>query len=343
MKRFKFLKYLSMIMGLLTGLQASIAHAAPTTIKFATVAPEGSMWMIVMHEVADEVKAKTNGNVEIKLYPGGIAGDEPDVLRKMRVGQYHGAGFTGVGLGEVVPEIRILELPFFYNNTDELHYVRSKLTPYFEDKFKTKGYIFLDWAEPGLVYLLSNKPIRNIADMGGVKMWSWEGDPLADAMLELFKVAPVRVALQDVLMGLQTGMINSAYAPPLAAMALQWQTKVKYMTSEPITNSTGAILFSKAQWEKISVTDQQQVRKIMAKGAAKLAESTAKQNLEAIEKFKQQGIQVVTPTKEGRDEMFAAGAKVRQILVGKLYPAELLKKVEDLLKEFRTKKPAKKR
>jgi len=281
------------------------ASAASVAFKFATVAPEGSMWMVVMHEVADEIKAKTKGNVEIKLYPGGIAGDEPDVLRKMRVGQYHGAGFTGVGLGEVAPEIRILELPFFY--------------------------------------LLSKKPIRGVDDMNGVKMWAWEGDPLADAMLKMFKISPVRVALQDVLMGLQTGMINAAYAPPLAALALQWQTKVKYMTSEPMTNSVGAILFSKTQWEKLTPADQQLVRKIMANGAAKLAQSTAKQNSEVIEKFKQQGIQIVTPAKEGRDEMFNAGAKVRQELVGKLYSADLLKRVEDLVQEFRTKKPAKKK
>ena len=319
------------------------ASAASVAFKFATVAPEGSMWMVVMHEVADEIKAKTKGNVEIKLYPGGIAGDEPDVLRKMRVGQYHGAGFTGVGLGEVAPEIRILELPFFYDSLDELHYVRDKLTPYFEEKLKAKNYIFLDWAEPGLVYLLSKKPIRGVDDMNGVKMWAWEGDPLADAMLKMFKISPVRVALQDVLMGLQTGMINAAYAPPLAALALQWQTKVKYMTSEPMTNSVGAILFSKTQWEKLTPADQQLVRKIMANGAAKLAQSTAKQNSEVIEKFKQQGIQIVTPAKEGRDEMFNAGAKVRQELVGKLYSADLLKRVEDLVQEFRTKKPAKKK
>ncbi|OFZ18176.1 MAG: hypothetical protein A2X94_03370 [Bdellovibrionales bacterium GWB1_55_8] len=331
----------------MAGLMAAVSNgtsalAAPVAFKFATVAPEGSSWMVVMREAADEIKAKTGGNVELKLYPGGIAGDEPDVLRKMRVGQYHGAGFTGVGLGELVSDIRILELPFFYDSLDELHYVRNKLTSHLEEKFRAKGYIFLDWAEPGLVYLLSQKPVRSVADMNGVKMWAWEGDPLADSMLDTFKIAPVRVALQDVLMGLQTGMINAAYAPPLAAMALQWQTKVKFMTAEPMTNSTGAILLTKAQWEKVSASDQALVRQITSKSLKKLEESTTKQNMEAIEKFKQQGIQLVSPDAQARADMFSAGAKVRQELVGKLYSPELLKKVEGLVQEFRASKTAKK-
>ncbi len=320
------------------GLSLSFgAQAAPVTIKFATVAPEGSSWMDVLKEAAATIKAKTSGNVEIKLYPGGIAGDEPDVLRKMRVGQYHAGGFTGVGLGEVLPDVRIMDLPLFYKDSAEVDLIKEKLTPEFEKKFEAKGQVFLGWAEPGMVYLFAQKPVNGAADMVGVKMWAWEGDPLAEAMLSAFKVAPVNVALPDVLMALQTGMINAIYAPPMPAMALQWHTKVKFMMNQPLTNSTGGVLVAKKQWDMVSSADQATVRAVFKESLAKLTLTTRRQNDEAIEKFKQMGIQVVPIQKSGRDELAAAAAKIRPQMVGKLYSAELLKKVEALLAEFRAK------
>jgi TRAP-type transport system periplasmic protein len=318
------------------------SYASPVMIKFATVAPEGSTWMEVLKGAAAEIKTKTKSNVEFKLYPGGIAGDEPDVLRKMRVGQYHAAGFTGVGLGEVLPEIRIVELPLFYRSVEEIDYIKSRLTHDFEEKFKAKGQIFLGWAEPGLVYILTQKPIQNADDMKGVKLWAWEGDPLAEAVIRAFKVAPVNIALPDVLMGLQTGMITAVYAPPMAAMALQWHTKVKYMVNEPLTNSTGGLLISKKIWDQISPADQVTVKSVIQTSLGKLNEITRRQNNEAIEKFKQLGIKVETINKAGHDEMVSAAAQIRPQLVGKLYSADLLKRVEGYVEEFRNKKGAKK-
>ena len=335
-------RFLALFAWLLVGVELPAA-AANVTFKCATLAPEGSAWMVIMHEIAEEVKTKTAGRVEFKMYPGGIAGDEPDVLRKMRVGQYHAAGFTGVGLGELVSEIRALELPFYFDNLNELHFVRDKFTSYFEQKFLEKGYVLMDWAEPGLVYLLSQRPIETVKDMAGIKMWAWEADPLADALLQTFKVTPVRIALPDVLMGLQTGMLNAIYAPPLAAMSLQWQTKVKYMTGEPVTNSTGAVLLAKAQWDKLSAADQATLKNSMHTKLVKLNETTTRQNKEAIEKFKEQGIQIVGITKAGREEMSAGAARIRADLVGKLYSAEFLKKLEGYVQEFRNKKTKKKK
>lgn len=322
---------------LIAMLVSLTANAAPVVIKFATLAPEGTTWMEIMKESAKDIASKSKGAVEFKFYPGGIAGDEPDVLRKMRAGQYHGAGFTGLALGELVPEIRVLELPFFYRNIQELDYVKEKLTSEFEKKLLEKGQVLIGWAEPGLVYVLSQKPVKSANDLRGMKMWAWEGDPLAAALIHSFNITPVNIALPDVLMALSTGMLNAVYAPPMASMALQWHTKVKYMLNEPLTNSTGAVIISKKQWDQISAADQAYIKKSLGGALVKLTAATRKQNDESIAKFKQMGLELVAPTAEGREEMIKAAAAIRPQLVGKLYSADFLKSVEKHIADFRQK------
>lgn len=127
--------------------------SAAIEIKFATVAPEGSTWMNVMQELNDTIVEKTNGAVKFKFYPGGVSGDENDVLRKMDINQLHAAGFTSQGLGEVVKEVRILNVPLLIKNDEEVDYVLSKMSPYFEKQFDKKGYVVLGWPEIGRAHV----------------------------------------------------------------------------------------------------------------------------------------------------------------------------------------------
>lgn len=288
-----------------------------------------------MKEAATELNKETGGRVNFRLYPGGVAGDEPDVIKKIRINQYQGGGFTGVGLGEILPESRVMELPFLFRNLQEFDHVQKKLTPYFEERFRSRGFEFIAWAEPGLVYLMSQKPVRSAADLQGARMWVWEGDPLAEALLKAYKVAPVPVALPDVLMALQTGMINTVYAPPLAALAVQWHTRIKYLLDDPLTNSTGAILVSKAAWDRIAPLDQQTAKTVLRRHFARLTVVTRKQNQEAIAKFRQMGITVIKADPKSHEEMVQLAVGIRERLVDRLYPAELLRKVESSLAEVR--------
>ena len=316
-------------------LIAGACYGGNVTIKLATVAPEGTSWMLALKEAVAEVKSKTAGRVNFRIYPGGIAGDEPDVIKKMRVGQYQGAVFTGVGMGEILPESRVVELPYLYRSVEEIDYLQGRFTPVIEQGFRARNFEFIAWMEPGLVYLMSQKPIRKPADLQGVRMWVWEGDPLADAMIKAYRIAPVPIALPDVLMALQTGMINTVYAPPLAALALQWHTRVKYFLDEPLTNSTGAVLISRDAWAKITPADQSAVKETMRAHLARLARVTRRQNQESIEKFRRMGIKIERLDPASHQEMSSIAASMRPKLVGKMYSAEQLRQVEGYLAEFR--------
>ncbi|MCX7697863.1 MAG: TRAP transporter substrate-binding protein DctP, partial [Candidatus Goldbacteria bacterium] len=157
-----------------------ILFSTPLEIKFATVAPEGSTWMNVMQELNDTIMEKTGGTVKFKFYPGGVSGDEIDVLRKMDINQIHAAGFTSQGLGEVVKEVRILNVPLLIKNDEEVDYILLKMAPYFEKQFEKKGYIVLGWPEVGFAYVFSKKKIDSIESFKKIKMWIWGEDVLVN-------------------------------------------------------------------------------------------------------------------------------------------------------------------
>ncbi len=315
--------------------------SAATKIKFATLAPEGSTWMIVMNEFSKAVEEGTGGEVEFRIYPGGVAGDELNVLRKIRVGQLHSGGFTGVGLGEILPEVRVLDSPFLFRTHAEIDHISSQLFTYFANKFEEKGFVLLGWAEVGFVYTFTDKPIRDIADMKGVKMWMWEGDPIAEATFKSFNISPIPLSISDVLTSLQTKLIDGIYVSPLACVALQWHTKVSYMLDLPLANSNGAVLIDRRQFDKLSPENQQKLKEISLKYFGKLTEMSRADNEKSLKLIQETGIQFTEIADKSQIEAFyESGRQARRSLIGKLYDQQLLDRVENSLAEFRKNKTA---
>jgi TRAP-type C4-dicarboxylate transport system substrate-binding protein len=308
---------------------------AAVEIKIATLAPEGSTWMKTMHKIDDDVRAKTENRVGFKFFPGGVQGDEKDVIRKMRNGQVHGAAFTGFGLGSIVPEVRVLELPFMFDNLDELDYVRAQTNDYYTKAFDDKGYALLGWTDVGFVYLFTKNPVKAPADMAAQKWWIWSGDPLAEIFFKAFKIAPIPLAAPDVLTSLQTGVVDAVYSSPLACVALQWYSKVKYMSDVPVTHAISAVLVSKKALAGVSAADLAAIDDIAHKNLADLTAKTRVQNNEAIEEIKKEGVQVVPVDAAARKEFTDRGRAAWSEGVGTLYTQDLLDRVKKMLVDFR--------
>jgi len=219
--------------------------AAATVIKVSLVTPEGSTWTKSLHKLTKAVSQRTSGEITFKVYAGGISGDETDVLRKMRANRIHASGFSGVGLGILLPKVRILEAPLLYLNYDQVDHVKEKLFDEFAADFENKGFVLLGFAEAGFVYLFSSVKMSGPEGFDPLKMWVWKGDPVAKTSLEAFGIKTFPLHVTDVNTGLETGMINAFYAPPLAAVAFQWYSKIRYVLDYPIVNSTGAFLLKR--------------------------------------------------------------------------------------------------
>jgi len=268
---------------------------ASQQIKLAVLVPEGTTWGNSLKKFSKDVSSLTGGEVNFKIYYGGVSGDEPDVLRKVRIGQLHGGIFTGKTLGDINGDVRVMEIPFtFYQNQKKASETLVKLTPQFDFAFKAKGFVNLGFYEIGQVYVVSTKKVSNLNELKGVKIWSWEGDPLVGAMLDSLKLVSVPLALPDVLSSLSTGIINAAYAPPLAILALQWNTKVKYLVDFPTAFSIGALLISDKVWSKIKPDHQQKILMISKKYVKEANDKSVEESESSKQLLKKSGIEFVS-------------------------------------------------
>lgn len=332
------------ILSLFVALAAAIpAAAGPVTIKFATLAPEGSAWMKVMDKFAAEVKEKTSGRVKFRMYPGGVQGDEKDVVRKIRIGQLHSGGFTGVGIGEIAPAARVLDTPFLFKSEAEIDHVYESLDAEFRKMFEEAGYVLLGWAEVGDVIILSNSPVKKPGDLHAVKMWIWEGDPIAEASFASLGVKPIPLSITDVMTSLQTGMIDGIYGSPLAVLAMQWHTRMKYALSLPLANASGAVLVSNKKFSSLTEEDRAVLLAAGEKHFRELTRISRADNAKSIGLLKKSGITFTSPAGKAVVARFEkTGEEARKSLTGKLYSQELLKRIEKTLAEFRAKKEKKK-
>ena len=247
-----------------------------------------------LKNVVDKIALKTEGRVKFKIYYGGVVGDEIDVLRKVRVGQMHGGLFTGLGLGEVYKDLRVIEIPFSFKK-DRVKLLRALkvLTPFFNKGLEKNGFKNLGLFEIGNIYLVSTKKIVSLKELRGSKVWSWKGDRLAEIFSKTMGVVPVSLQLPDVLTALSTGIVDAAYNSPMGVLAFQWSSKIKYLVDMPVAYSIGAVLVSLKKWKEIALKDQGMIENIMRTGMKKNSEDTLKENVEALKVLRAMGVEFI--------------------------------------------------
>ena len=204
---------------------------------------------------------------------------------------------------------------------------------YFTGKFAEKGYVLLGWVPVGWVHFFSKHEIKAVDDLKKTKSWMWEGDPLVQEAYSALNIKPFPLSITDVLMSLQTGMIDTVYTSPLGALALQWFSKVNYMSQVRMGNSTGAVLMTREQFEKIPPEHRKKVLEIAHKVLKDLVRKTQEENNKSIEAMMKSGLkQASAPSAADLEKFQQVGATIRKNLTGKLYSQELLDKVLSHLK-----------
>jgi TRAP-type C4-dicarboxylate transport system substrate-binding protein len=268
------------------------AHAAD--IKIATVAPDASRWMQQMRAGAAEVQARTSGRVAIKFYPGGVMGSDAQVLRKVRIGQLQGGAFTAGGLGERYATLNLYGTPLLFHSLEEVDVVRAALDPELAAGLERAGFVTFGLIEGGFANLLAKEPVRTVEDMRRKKVWVPEGDAISFLAMEAMGLSPAVLPLTDVLTGLQTGLIDIAFAPPTVALVMQWHTKVKYITDIPVSYSMGIFAIDKNVFAGLTPEDQSTVREVMTRYIGALDREAREDNRQAAEVLAKTGIQTVT-------------------------------------------------
>lgn len=311
------------------------AAGPPVVVKLATLAPEGSLWHLISKDMAERWRQASNGQVVVRIFAGGIAGDETDVVRKIRIGQLHAGAVSAGAFHDIDPAAMALMVPMLYASDAELDYVRERLAPELEARMAARGFVVLNWGDAGWVHFFAHKPVVRPEDLKARRLFVWAGDSTA---LDLYRRAgmnAVPLAVTDVLPGLQAGLIDAFDTTPLAALAFQWFAKAPYMTDLPWAPLVGATVIGRATWERIPADLRPALLAAAREAAEARREEVRRLDREAVVEMQKYGLRVVAVPPEARDEWRASAEGVYPVIRGKLVAPEYFDLAVRLRDEYR--------
>ncbi|MBN1238203.1 MAG: TRAP transporter substrate-binding protein DctP [Gammaproteobacteria bacterium] len=316
---------------------ASALPAVSAELKVASIAPDGSHWMQQMRSGAEQIRERTDGRVRIKFYPGGVMGNDAQVLRKIRIGQLQGGAFTAGGLAERYGALNLYGMPLLFRSLDEVDYIRERMDPELQRGLEEAGFVSFGFIEGGFARLMANEPIRSVDDMRRRKVWVPEGDAISFAAMESLGLSPVVLPVTDVLTGLQTGLLDIVAASPVAALVMQWHTKVRYLTDVPVSYSMGVFALDRRAFSRLDAGDQATVAEVMGDVVQGLDAASREDNRKARNVLETAGISVVKVDTSRLDELRSTIEDIYPTL--KRRPdvnGEMLDTLLSLLAEYRT-------
>ena len=309
---------------------------AKTVLKIASLAPEGSVWMKLMRQGAQQVEQRTQGRVGFKFYPGGVMGDDQSVLRKIRIGQLHGGAVTAGGLATVYPDAQIYSLPFLFQSPQEVDYVRSRMDAQILAGLEKNGFVSFGVAEGGFVYLMADKPVRSTEDLKPQKVWIPRGDVISHAVYQTGGISPIALPTADVLTALQTGLINTVSTSPIGTLALQWHTKIRYFTNTPLLYIYAMLAVDKRAYKRIAAADQKILEEIMKNTFVELNKQNRADNEQALAVLKKQGITFVTMSDaDVKHWKVVAATAMKDLEARGVYSGSMLKVLQGHLADYR--------
>ena len=307
--------------------------------RMAMLPPKGSPFTNAMEAFAHEVREESGGRVSFRLYPGGQMGDDLDYIMRMKIGTINGACLPGLGLGKIIPQARIMEMPFVFRDLDEAVHVRKGITPMIEKLLEDRGFVVLGWVDEGATYFFSYYPVLEVYDFRRCRCWSRVSDPLAESLFEVLGLTPIPIAEPEVLASLQTGIVDTVYAGPTMLMQQHWFTKIRYVIDLPMNYPISAILLKKRSFDRLWPDLQVLIKQSMGRHLEAFNKMVPNENREGMEALlAMHGLQRIVFDDDGRRAFESIGEEVRRRNLGHLWDEKILDASMSALQEYRLEK-----
>lgn len=325
---------LRILAGLLVCLP--LVAQAQTILKISTLYPDGTSVVTDLKKASDDIAAQTEGRVKLKIYPGGVMGDDRAVQRKISIGQLHGAVAQAGAFAQFYKDSQILNVPLAFKSYAEVDHVRAALDEEIKQGFEENGWVTFGGIDGGFAYVMSEEPVASVVQLREQKLWLPANDPASEKAARVFGLSPILLNIGTVLTSLQTGAVNAFAAPPVAALTLQWHSRVKHLTDVPLLYTYGVLAISNKHFAKLSAEDQKVVRSVLESTIAKLDKDSRAENIAAFDAIQQQGLKLVTPSEaEMADWQTYADKATRELVEEGEISAAMLQRLEALLAEHR--------
>jgi TRAP-type C4-dicarboxylate transport system substrate-binding protein len=272
------------------------------------------------------VQKQTNSTLRLRFYAGGSQGDERDFVRKMRAGQVDGASVTTLGLSQLVRPVLVLTVPGVFTEYSELDKVRDALSDRFEAMFEQEGYKILAWGDVGKTRLFSTERIERPSEIKKRRPWAWKDDVIFTEFLKVVGANPVRLGMPEVYPGLQTRMIDTVPASALAALSMQWHTRLKYVSARNSGIIVGATVLRLDKLDALSDEHRKVLLDTSRRVEQALKKSIRRDDANAYDAMLKRGMIAVDA--DGHEtEWDDVSRQVRERLAGRVYPQSLLEAV----------------
>jgi len=323
-------------------MSTSVMADETATFKIATLTPDGSAWMKHMRAGGEKIEQRTEGRVKFKFYPGGVMGDDKAVLRKIRIGQLQGGALTAGGLADIYPDGQIYTLPLAFRSFDEVEFVRQQLDPLLIKGYEESGLVTFGFAGGGFAYPMTGaEPVLSPDDFSKRKVWIPSDDNMSQRVMDLIHVTPVPLGLGDVLVSLQTGIVDTIAAPPGSALVMQWHTQVTSLTPIPVSYIYGLFFIDKKAFSRLSMPDQEIVRDEMTKVFIELDALNRQDDANALSALQQQGISIEALSEADRAAWNALSTQVQDVFTAqRIFSPEMYGRFRSILATYREKNTA---
>jgi TRAP-type C4-dicarboxylate transport system substrate-binding protein len=306
----------------------------------ATLVPDGSSWHLILKEAAEEWKQVSGGRVSVRLFPGGVAGDDPDVVRKMRLGTLNAAVLTSVGVAEIDKSVYALGVPLMFDSYEEVYWVLEKMRPKVEASLLEKGFVVLNWADGGWVHFFTKKPVATPDDLRKLKLFSWAGDAESVEVWRSAGFNPVPLPATEIATALQTGLIEALGSPPQVAVISQFFTNAQNMTDFRWQLLLGATLITKSTWEKLPAEVRPELLKISQEAGSRLRKEIRDAEGRDVLAMKKRGLTVVPVSAAQRAEWQKLTESMYPRIRDRIVPVEAFDEAKRYRDEYRRQRGA---
>ena len=319
---------------LLALVSAATLCAAP--IKMGTLAPVGSSYHKILQGLGETWKRESGGAVELKIYAGGKAGGEAEMVGLMMGNSLQAAVLTAVGLGEVDRSAKGLQsLPMAFESLEEVDYVGEKLQPRLEEILAQKGFVVLFWTDVGWVRFFANKPVMTPDDLRKLRLFTWVGDT---EQMETVKAAGfnlVAIETADIVPSLQTGLIDAVPMPPFFALAGQVDKRAPYMLELNYAPLVGACVVNKKTWDALPAELRATLMASARAAGRELKATGRRESAESEAAMDRRGLTIAKPSPEVVAEWRKMAEAQYPKIRGRMIPADVFDAALRSIQEYR--------
>ncbi|HKW35392.1 MAG TPA: TRAP transporter substrate-binding protein DctP [Candidatus Acidoferrum sp.] len=311
---------------------------AQVRIRLATLLPQGSSQYHALEEMGQQWKASTGGAVTLTIYPGGTMGGEEETIRRLRLGQLQAATLSAAGLSSIDSAVGAIEkIPLLYHSLDEMEYVCSKMQPDLEQRLEQKGFVALAWTDAGWIHIISRQPYTTPEEFKAKKskIFVTASDIDEAGLMNSLGFQAVPLEWSDVLIGLQTGLVDTVPVTPFYALASQFDLAAKNLLEVKYVPLVGATVMTKRAWDALTPEQREKVLKAATEAGKKIRAQSRAESQEAVEAMKKRGLQVRPVPQDLEDDWRRFAESVYPKMRGKMIPADAFDKTLSFVAEYR--------